>query len=65
MIDGRSHRRSGLTAHGDAINVVGDNIANVSTVGFKSGSANFNDVLWIIQGFKGEPYPFADPALCP
>ena len=37
--------RSGLTAHGDAINVVGDNIANVSTVGFKSGSANFNDVL--------------------
>jgi len=37
--------RSGLTAHGDAINVVGDNIANVSTVGFKAGSANFNDVL--------------------
>lgn len=37
--------RSGLTAHGDAINVVGDNIANVSTVGFKSGSANFNDIL--------------------
>lgn len=37
--------RSGLTAYGDAINVVGDNIANVSTVGFKSGSANFNDIL--------------------
>ncbi len=37
--------RSGLTAHGDAINVVGDNIANVSTVGFKSGSARFNDIL--------------------
>ncbi|MCR9162771.1 MAG: flagellar hook protein FlgE [Nannocystaceae bacterium] len=37
--------RSGLTAHSDAINVVGDNIANVSTVGFKAGSAKFNDVL--------------------
>ena len=37
--------RSGLTAHGDAINVVGNNIANVSTVGFKAGSANFNDIL--------------------
>jgi len=36
---------SGLTAHSQAINVVGDNIANVSTVGYKSGNANFNDVL--------------------
>ena len=36
---------SGLTAHSQAINVVGDNIANVSTVGYKSASANFNDVL--------------------
>jgi flagellar hook protein FlgE len=36
---------SGLTAHGEAIGTVGDNIANVSTVGFKSGRASFQDVL--------------------
>ncbi len=36
---------SGLGAHSKAINVVGDNIANVSTVGYKSSSARFNDVL--------------------
>ena len=26
---------------------------------------NFADIQMIIQGFKGEPYPFADPAECP
>jgi flagellar hook protein FlgE len=36
---------SGLSAHGDAISIVGDNIANVSTVGFKSSRASFRDVL--------------------
>ena len=36
---------SGLTAHGSAISVVGDNIANVSTIGFKASRAGFADVL--------------------
>ncbi|HWM88595.1 MAG TPA: flagellar hook protein FlgE [Kofleriaceae bacterium] len=36
---------SGLTAHGSAISVVGDNIANVSTVGFKASRAGFADVM--------------------
>ena len=36
---------SGISAHGDAIGVVGDNIANVSTTGFKSSRAGFADVL--------------------
>jgi flagellar hook protein FlgE len=36
---------SGLQAHGDAISIVGDNIANVSTVGFKRDRASFDDVL--------------------
>jgi flagellar hook protein FlgE len=36
---------SGLTAHGDAISVVGDNIANTSTVGFKRARASFSDLL--------------------
>lgn len=36
---------SGLMAHGDAISVVGDNIANASTVGFKRNRASFSDLL--------------------
>lgn len=36
---------SGMSAHGTAIGVVGDNIANVSTIGFKRGRAGFADVL--------------------
>ncbi len=36
---------SGLTAHGEALSVVGDNIANANTVGFKNSRANFEDVL--------------------
>jgi len=36
---------SGLQAESDALSVVGDNIANVNTVGFKSQRAVFEDVL--------------------
>ena len=36
---------SGLQAHGDAISVVGDNIANASTIGFKRSLAEFSDML--------------------
>ena len=36
---------SGLQAHGDAISVVGDNIANASTVGYKRERASFSDML--------------------
>jgi flagellar hook protein FlgE len=36
---------SGMGAHGSAISVVGDNVANVSTVGFKRTRAGFADVL--------------------
>ncbi len=35
----------GMTAHGGAMGVVGDNIANVSTIGFKRSRAAFADVL--------------------
>jgi flagellar hook protein FlgE len=41
---------SGLSAHGDAISVVGDNIANVSTVGFKASRAGFADVMGGMAG---------------
>lgn len=36
---------SGLAAHGDAISVTGDNIANANTVGFKGSRAAFEDVM--------------------
>lgn len=36
---------SGLQAHGKALGVVGDNIANVNTTGFKAETAVFADVL--------------------
>jgi flagellar hook protein FlgE len=36
---------SGMNAHGGAIGVVGDNIANVSTIGYKRSRADFADVL--------------------
>jgi flagellar hook protein FlgE len=36
---------TGLKSHGQALNVVADNIANASTNGFKSSRAEFQDVL--------------------
>ncbi len=36
---------SGLQTHGEAISVVGDNIANASTVGYKRNRASFSDML--------------------
>lgn len=41
---------SGLLAHGNKMNVVGNNIANVSTIGFKSQRMDFNDYLYINGG---------------
>ncbi len=36
---------SGLSAHGEALSVVADNIANNSTTGFKASRAEFQDVI--------------------
>ncbi|MGH7930957.1 MAG: flagellar hook-basal body complex protein, partial [Candidatus Binatia bacterium] len=36
---------SGINSNGNAMNVIGDNIANVNTVGFKSSRAVFFDLL--------------------
>lgn len=36
---------SGLQSHGNAMDVVSDNIANVNTVGFKAGRGRFEDIL--------------------
>lgn len=36
---------SGLSSNGAAIAVIGDNIANANTIGFKASSASFGDIL--------------------
>ena len=41
---GFSQALSGLNAASDNLNVVGNNIANSQTVGFKSSSVQFADV---------------------
>ena len=46
---------SGLLAHGNKMNVVGNNIANVSTIGFKSQRMDFNDYLYISGGSTSGP----------
>jgi flagellar hook protein FlgE len=45
---------SGLDSHGTAMQVIGDNIANVNTTGFKSSSVQFEDVLGVsLTGVTG------------
>src|SRR4051794_5808359 len=44
---------SGLSAEGDALGVVGDNVANANTVGFKQQRAVFEDVLGGAAGLPG------------
>ncbi len=36
---------SGLRGHQVMMDVIGNNIANVNTVGYKSGRVNFQDIL--------------------
>ena len=36
---------AGLNANGESISIIGDNIANTNTVGFKASRAEFVDVL--------------------
>lgn len=45
---------SGLDAHGTAIGVIGDNIANVHSAGFKASTTHFEDVLGLsLTGVSG------------
>jgi len=45
IVNGLFAGRAGIASHGAAIGVVGDNIANSNTVGFKSSRAEFSDIL--------------------
>ena len=45
---------SGMNANSDAMAVIGDNIANVNTTGFKSSRASFANILsQSLTGFTG------------
>ena len=37
---------SGLKVHQTKMDVIGNNISNVSTIGFRAGTANFTDVFY-------------------
>ncbi len=45
IINGLFSGRSGIASHGTAIAVVGDNISNSSTVGYKASRAEFQDLI--------------------
>ncbi len=45
IVNGLFAGRSGISSHGSAIAVVGDNISNSSTIGFKSSRAEFEDII--------------------
>lgn len=45
IVNGLLSARSGIGAHGAAIAVVGDNISNGSTLGYKASRADFSDLL--------------------
>lgn len=47
---------SGLNANGNALSVVGNNIANLSTVGFKSSRSVFADLISSSLGGGGERF---------
>src|SRR5712691_4212929 len=44
---------SGLSAYGNAISIIGNNIANVNTTGFKESRGNFADILSQSSGSGG------------
>ena len=45
IVNGLFSGRSGIASHGAAIAVVGDNISNSSTIGFKASRAEFQDLI--------------------
>lgn len=48
---------SGLKNHQTKMNVIGNNIANVNTIGFKAGRVNFQEAL--VQTYRGAGRPSA------
>ncbi len=48
---------SGLKVHQTKMDVIGNNISNVNTVGFKSSSVNFSDILYQTTSNASGPNP--------
>ena len=44
---------TGMIAHGDRMQVVGNNLANVNTVGYKTGNTHFQDLYYQATGYSG------------
>lgn len=45
IVNGLFSGRSGISSHGIAIAVIGDNISNASTIGYKTSRAEFSDLI--------------------
>lgn len=45
IINGLFSARSGISSHGQAIAIIGDNISNSSTIGYKASRAEFQDLV--------------------
>src|SRR3954469_25586238 len=45
---------SGLTANAQALSVIGNNLANINTVGFKASQVSFRDMVYEIAGAGSE-----------
>lgn len=45
IINGLLSGRTGIASHGSAIAVIGDNISNASTIGYKASRAEFSDII--------------------
>src|SRR5258706_6407215 len=45
---------SGLNANAQALSVIGNNLANLNTVGFKASQVSFNDLVYSIAGTGGD-----------
>ena len=48
---------SGLAASSEALNVTSNNLANLNTVGYKDGQANFRDMFYQMMGNNGANNP--------
>ena len=49
----------GTNTHAAEVDVKNDSLIEPNRI------VNFNEVLWLILAFTGEPYPFRAPADCP
>jgi len=56
---------TGLNSNSHTINVIGDNLANLNTVGFKAGKATFAEIIGGMSGFSatGNPIVFGQGSM--